>query len=126
MAAVTKENEENEADPSDDESEPKSFKNKDKGKGKGDSTPPDKHDVRPVEAARQIEPRTGPGLFTIYKKGQGYWTRMGTLLAVTVLGLMLSYTLLAQIQPSFFPQDPATGKTVGLWVAVGFLAVYAL
>src|SRR5688572_25083863 len=93
MAAVTKENEENEADPSDDEGEPKSFKKKDKGKGKGDSTPPDKDDVRPLEAARQIEPRTGPGLFTIYKKGQGYWTRMGTLLAVTVLGLMLAYTL---------------------------------
>ena len=119
MAAVTKENEENEADASDEGKKP--FK---KSKGGGNPTPPDKDDVRPLEAARQIEPRTGPGLFTIYKKGQGYWTRMGTLLAVVVLGLMLAYTLWNQIPASFFQNDPSTGKQVALWVAVGFLAVY--
>ena len=119
MAAVTKENEENQADASVEGNKP--FK---KSKGGGDATPPDKDDVRPLEAARQIEPRTGPGLFTIYKKGQGYWTRMGTLLAVVVLGLMLAFTLWNQIPASFFQNDPSTGKQVALWVALGFIVVY--
>ena len=30
----------------------------------------------------------GPGYFHIYKKGQGYWTRMGTVAARRLLGLL--------------------------------------
>jgi len=119
MAAVTKENEENQADASN------------QGRGEKPSKRPkngddasERDEVRSLEVARQTEPRTGPGLFTIYKKGQGYWTRMGTLLAVVVLGLMLAYTLWNQIPSSFFPNNSSSGKQVGLWVAVGFLAIY--
>jgi hypothetical protein len=28
----------------------------------------------------------GPGFFAIYKKGQGYWTRMGTARGALLLG----------------------------------------
>src|SRR3712207_5542466 len=41
--------------------------------------------------------KPGRSYFTVYKKGQGYWTRMGTLIATTVLGLMLAYTLYDKI-----------------------------
>jgi preprotein translocase subunit SecE len=33
-------------------------------------------------------PDTGGGYFHIYKKGQGYWTRMGTVAAAGLLGLL--------------------------------------
>ena len=33
-------------------------------------------------------PPAAPGYFHIYKKGQGYWTRMGTVAAVGLLGLL--------------------------------------
>src|SRR3954452_14684033 len=122
MAAVTKENEENEADASDEGRAEKPYKKK--PKGRDDSDPVEKDEVRSLDVARQTEPRTGPGLFTIYKSGQGYWTRMGTLLAVGVLGLMLAYTLWNQIPSSFFPNDAATGRQVGIWVAVGFILIY--
>lgn len=47
------------------------------------------------------------GFFTIYKSGQGYWTRMGTLIAVGLLGIMLSYTLYDKIPP-FVPGPDTT------------------
>ena len=48
--------------------------------------------------------RSDRSYFTIYKKGQGYWTRMGTVIACTVLGLMLAYTLYDKI-PAFFVES---------------------
>jgi preprotein translocase subunit SecE len=30
----------------------------------------------------------GDGYFTIYKKGQGYWTRMGTVAAISLIGIL--------------------------------------
>jgi preprotein translocase SecE subunit len=59
-----------------------------------------KDEVRALSAAREKSPRSG--FFTIYKKGQGYWTRMGVL----IVGLMLCYTLYAEI-PRFFQGTPA-------------------
>ena len=32
--------------------------------------------------------RTGGGFFTIYKHGQGYWTRMGTAIAAALISLL--------------------------------------
>jgi len=66
----------------------------------------------------------GRGFFTIYKSGQGYWTRMGTLIGTGILGLMLAYTLYDKIPP-FFLDNPAFGRKVGLTVAVAFLVIYA-
>jgi preprotein translocase SecE subunit len=38
----------------------------------------------------------GGGYFTIYKKGQGYWTRMGTAVSVTLLAALTAYELYAK------------------------------
>jgi len=35
----------------------------------------------------------GGGYFTIYKKGQGYWTRMGTAISVTCLAALTAFEL---------------------------------
>jgi len=126
MATVTKENEENEADsPDADERETKASRKS--GKGASDKDPVEKDDVRELDVARRTEPRSGPGFFTIYKKGQGYWTRMGTLAGVTLLGVMLAYTLWVQIPPVFFdpgPEGQQLGNRVSGAIAAGFLLVY--
>lgn len=96
MASVMKDNEDDTdaADEGPDESSSESSKGK----------KPEKDEVRALAAAREKAPRSG--YFTIYKKGQGYWTRMGTLLGVAIIGLMLCYTLYAEI-PRFFQGTPA-------------------
>ncbi|QOV89205.1 preprotein translocase subunit SecE [Humisphaera borealis] len=70
---------------------------------------PEKDDVRALDVAREKSPRTG-SYFAIYKKGQGYWTRMGTLLGVLIVGLMLCYTLYAEIPRFFAAQSSAEVK----------------
>src|SRR5688572_27392830 len=54
-----------------------------------------------------------PGFFTIYKKGQGYWTRMGTGVAALLLILLTSFELYRVI-PLFlnFQPDPAFATRV--------------
>jgi preprotein translocase SecE subunit len=68
---------------------------------------------------------TGPktGFFTIYKKGQGYWTRMGTAIGAGLLGALITWQIYALV-PAFFA-DTARGRRVGLIAAVVFAAVYA-
>jgi preprotein translocase SecE subunit len=108
---------------------------KDKARDKGDAT--DTERDRP--AAPGGRPR---GYFTIYKKGQGYWTRMGTLAGAAVLGVMLAYTLYVSIPPMLSVPDTkgmsvqqvqevqkaaaVFGKRLALGVAGGFLVVYSL
>ena len=48
--------------------------------------------VKP-DYATPASARQGPGFFTIYKKGQGYWTRMGTAISVTALAALTAYEL---------------------------------
>ncbi|MDB5296604.1 MAG: secE [Phycisphaerales bacterium] len=98
------------------------------GGSSGAKPGPDKDDVRSLDNARATGPRGG-GFFTIYKKGQGYWVRMGTLFGVGLVLFMLAYTLYAQVPSFFFGTDPAgqqTGKRVGIGLAVGFLVVVGL
>ena len=97
-----------------------------RGSNGGDG--PDRDEVRALDAARQTEPRAG-GFFTIYKKGQGYWTRMGTLLGAALVIFMLAYTLYAQVPAFFFGSDAAgqvTGRRVGIGLSVGFLVIAGL
>ncbi len=61
--------------------------------------------------------------FTIYKSGQGYWTRMGTAVGAALLGVMLSYTIYDKL-PSFFSGDPTHGKKVALEASAAFLVVW--
>ena len=127
MASVTKENQDR-AGASDDPD--RDAGDSPKG-GKSDSgqSGPDRDEVRSLESARQTEPRAGGGFFTIYKKGQGYWTRMGTLLGVGLILFMLAYTLYAQVPTFFFGSDAAgqaTGRKVGIGLAVAFLVIVGL
>jgi preprotein translocase SecE subunit len=121
MASVTKANEENRpVTPPDDGDGDKGIQ----GTG-GPNDVPEKDDVRALDTTvRQTGPRAA-GLLTIYKKGQGYWTRMGTLIGAGVVIVMLSYTLYEQIPASFFARDAVTGRKVGMAVAGGFLLAAA-
>ena len=49
---------------------------------------------------RKDAPR-GRGYFTIYKNGQGYWTRIGTVLCALLIGAFTAYNLVTQIPPRF-------------------------
>ena len=78
----------------------------------------------PRKAQRQA---AGPSFFTIYKKGQGYWTRMGTVIGVVLVGAFMAYNLYAYI-PTFLPEGvkPKTGTAIGFGVAVGFAIAYTI
>lgn len=80
-----------------------------KGDGKGKAPEP----ARPSMAKKR-------GFFTIYKSGQGYWTRIGTVIGAGVLALMLAYTLYDKI-PTFFTDNPTLGRRLGIGVAAAFL-----
>lgn len=71
----------------------------------------------------------GPGFFTIYKKGQGYWTRMGTAVGAAGLGLMVAYVLYDKI-PTFMTQDTEAHQRlshrVALIVSIVFLVTYTV
>jgi preprotein translocase SecE subunit len=48
-------------------------------------------------ASPSSQPDTGkPGYFHIYKKGQGYWTRMGTVAGVSLIGLLIANFLYSE------------------------------
>jgi preprotein translocase SecE subunit len=74
-------------------------------------------------------PRSGPGFFTIYKRGQGYWTRMGTAIAAGLLGALTAYNLYAWIPVLInlgsTPDALARERHIALFVAVVFLALFA-
>ncbi len=57
-----------------------------------------------------VQPSESPktGYFQIYKKGQGYWTRMGTVAAVSVIGLLTANFLYSEFDG--FSAQPWLGK----------------
>ena len=65
------------------------------------------------------------GFFTIYKKGQGYWTRMGTAIGAALLGVIVAFELYHQI-PTFLHGEAKHDQRIALIVAVVFLAAYSL
>src|SRR5918993_4207020 len=64
-------------------------------------------------------PRTreeaGDGFFSIYKKGQGYWTRMGTALGVGLIIALTTWFFYQQLPPwltpVFTPADATVDQT---------------
>jgi preprotein translocase subunit SecE len=79
-------------------------------------------------APRGPKPRaraSGGNFFTIYKKGQGYWTRMGTAIGAGFLGAMMALELYSQI-PTFMHGEGKHDKHVALVVALVFLAAYVV
>ena len=127
MASVTKSNDENAARSDEDEpdgAEGREIEKSSKSaKGKGDK-PGDrdargeKGEAKTIEYAKPAGPRRG--FFTIYKSGQGYWTRMGTLAGTAILGLMLAYTLSDKV-----PVYAGTSTKVGWIVGAAFLLAWA-
>ena len=65
------------------------------------------------------------GFFTIVKKGQGYWTRMGTAIGAAFLGIMIAFELYRQI-PTFLHGTQKGDNRVAIAVALIFLVVYSL
>ena len=58
----------------------------------------------------------GDGFFTIYKRGQGYWTRMGTALAAGLLIALTTWFFYQQLPvwltPAFTPANATTVQAV--------------
>lgn len=69
------------------------------------------------------------GFFTIYKKGQGYWTRMGTAIAAILIAFLFAQFVFGQMRAIPYGKT-ATGDpkyiatSVCLGVAAGVLAVF--
>ena len=67
----------------------------------------------------------GPGFFTIYKRGQGYWTRMGTAVGALLIGALTAYNLytylpaLMDFGPSEAARKTMTAQQIGDAVARG-------
>ena len=59
-----------------------------------------KQPSRPLSA-----PAEKPGYFTIYKKGQGYWTRMGTVAGVALVGLLTANFIYTELEGRLSGQD---------------------
>jgi len=68
----------------------------------------------------------GAGYFTVYKSGQGYWTRAGTVMGVILIGIFTAWNL-EQYVPTFLPASvpAATGNKIGWGVAIGFCVGFA-
>ena len=69
----------------------------------------------------------GGGFFTIAKKGQGYWTRMGTAIGAGMIGALVAFEIYQRVKP-YIPNPSGThhDRNVAAAIALGFLAVYSL
>jgi preprotein translocase SecE subunit len=81
--------------------------------------------------ARLTAPASKGSFFTIYKRGQGKWTRLGTVFVALILGVMTSYTLFNQLLPYINSsngdiQHDRTVRSVLLGACIAFLAVFLL
>jgi preprotein translocase SecE subunit len=65
--------------------------------------------ARPPVATKTDAASPGPGFFTIHKKGQGYWTRMGTALGAGLIIALTAWFFYQQLPvwltPAFTPAN---------------------
>jgi preprotein translocase SecE subunit len=96
-----------------------------------DADEPDKDDGEsksPVPYASPSTKNAKPAFFTIYKKGQGKWTRLGTVFVAGLLGILTAFNLYHYVLP-YLPVSENGNHTVLqilLAVCVGFLLVFGL
>ena len=115
MASVTKtSNEKDMADEEDDQAKPS--QDIVKGKGKGDKS-------EPLSYASPKAGEKGSGYFTLYKRGQGYWTRMGTVAGAIMVGGFTAYNVYAHV-PTFLPNSVT--HAVALKIAAVLVAMFAI
>jgi preprotein translocase subunit SecE len=96
----------------------------DESKSKGKKPEGGKPD--PIPYQRQL-PGGGSEYFTIYKKGQGYWTRVGTVGGAVLIGVFTAYNVYAYV-PTFLPDKilhPMALKIAGA-IAAAFAVGYAI
>src|SRR6186997_1059076 len=72
----------------------------------------------------QHTPPSGGGFFHIYKSGQGYWTRMGTIAGAGLVGILTANFIYSDLRPRIPYLEAHHGWALG--VALIFLAVYAM
>ena len=77
---------------------------------------------------RATAPKSGPlSFFTIAKKGQGYWTRMGTAIGAGGIGVLIAFEIFAKVQPYIYsPPQSHRDRNIAAAIALGFLVVYSL
>jgi len=83
--------------------------------------------ARSLPAVRTAVRKPKSGFFTIYKSGQGYWTRMGTALSAGLLGLLTAWFLFTNLKlviPTGPGGHPRNGLIMGIVIVV--LVLYAL
>ncbi len=85
--------------------------------------PPEAPKPAPKPAAA---PKTQGGFFTIYKKGQGYWTRMGTLAGAALIGLWAAYFLFSHLQVWVQDAQNRPMNKLNMGIVILFLVVYSL
>ncbi|HWE93634.1 MAG TPA: preprotein translocase subunit SecE [Tepidisphaeraceae bacterium] len=95
-------------------------------KGEPDKGEPEKAPKgKPLDYGRKGDVR-GTGFFTIYKKGQGYWTRMGTVIGMGLICAFTAYNIYAYVPTFMSSASRVTGQRIGLAVAAGFVAGFVL
>jgi preprotein translocase subunit SecE len=113
MASVTKtSNEQDMADEDDDQAEPS-----------GEIVKRKSDKAEPLSYASAKPGDKGPGYFTLYKRGQGYWTRMGTVGGAVMIGGFTAYNIYVQL-PTFLP-DSISHET-GLKIAAGLVVLFSI
>ncbi len=66
-----------------------------------------------------------PGFFTIYKKGQGKWTRLGTVFAAVLLGALTVFNLYTDYLPPYVhSQKGLLGICAGFSIAFAVLVYW--
>jgi preprotein translocase SecE subunit len=85
--------------------------------------------AKPDYAGPAAARASGPGFFAITKKGQGYWTRMGTAFGAGLLGFLTAYNIYVYL-PVLVHFDTtvagqARAKQVAMIVAAVFFAAFA-
>jgi preprotein translocase SecE subunit len=72
----------------------------------------------------RVREDSGDGFFKIYKKGQGYWTRMGTAIGAGLLGLLLVGQIYTRV-PAFMRGDAHRASKIAMIAAAVFGSLYA-
>jgi len=81
----------------------------------------------PREAARSVgKPAGDQGFFSIYKKGQGYWTRMGTAFGAVLVGALTAHFLYQQLPAWGVPSNVTVGISAGFLIAYGLLVFWLM
>src|SRR5262245_45836380 len=83
----------------------------------------DDRDRRQQPTERPEAPK--PSFFTIYKKGQGYWTRMGTAIGAGMLGALMTWQIYRYVPAFFSSADPTRPQRIALIVASVFAVLFA-